>query len=73
MKPDLQALSVYIDETFVNNHQGGSGRNSKIYIEFKTSKVKYLVRTDKMNDKYILLHGDKTKLKSIKGQFKYVK
>jgi hypothetical protein len=73
MKPDLQALSVYADESFVNSQEAGALK-TKQYIEFKSSKKQYLVRTDKQQKtKYILINGDKVQLNLIKGQFIYMK
>jgi len=78
----LQTLSVYYDDNFVSNQEGGLNgllrtkqrNNHKIYIELKSSKKRYLVRTDKdKNHKYILIDKKKVSLNSIKGQFRYVK
>lgn len=73
----LQTLSVYYDESFVNYQEAGRRQkkyNPKVYIEFKSSKRRYLVRIDKQNKKkYIISNGSKVELNSIKGQFKYVK
>jgi hypothetical protein len=79
MKPDLQALSVYVDESFVNSQEAGALKTkqynkNKQYIELKSSKKQYLVRTDKQQKtKYILINGDKVQLNLIKGQFIYMK
>lgn len=72
----LQTLSVYVDENFVNYQEAGRRQikqNQNIYVELKSSKKRYLVRTNKQNNnKYIMSNGAKVELKSIKGQFKYV-
>jgi hypothetical protein len=76
----LQTLSVYYDENFVNYQEAGTIKkrndksNEKVYIELKSSKRRYLVRANKLNNnKYIMVNGDKVQLTSIKGQFKYTK
>ncbi len=75
MKPDLHALSVYMDESFTNFQEAGSlkKKTDKVYIQIKTSSKTYLVRRDTNNNKYILINNKKTLLKSIKGQYIYHK
>lgn len=77
MKSDLHALSVYVDESFTNYQEAGSQtskkKNNKTYIQLKTSSKVYVVREDTKNNRYILTNGTKVSLKSIKGQYKYVK
>lgn len=78
MANTLQTLSVYYDESFVNSQEAGSlqtkkNHNHKLYIELKSSKKRYLVRTDKDNNpKYILVNKKKVSLNSIKGLFRYI-
>lgn len=73
MQPDLQALSVYADESFVNYQEAGKHKKSKLYVQLKSSSRKYIVRTDKEKKRYILTNGTKVFLHSVKGQYKYTK
>lgn len=73
MQPDLQALSVYADESYVNYQEAGKHKKSKMYIQLKSSSRKYIVRADKDKKKYILTNGTKVLLHSIRGQYKYTK
>lgn len=73
MQPDLQALSVYADESYVNYQEAGENKKSRLYIQLKSSSRKYIVRTDKEKKKYVLSKGTKVYLHSIKGTYKYTK
>jgi hypothetical protein len=74
MQPDLQALSVYVDENYVNFQEAGKHNKNKLYIQLKSSPSrKYVVRTNKDNKKYITSNGKKVFLQSIRGQYKYAK
>lgn len=73
MQPDLQALSVYADESYVNYQEAGKYKKSKVYVKLKSSSRKYIVRTDKDKKKYVSTNGSKVFLHSIRGQYKYVK
>lgn len=79
MADTLQTLSVYYDESFVNNQEAGSfkkqnfHRKQREHIELKSSKKRYLVRVDdQKSKKYILINTKKVHLHSIPGQFRYV-
>lgn len=73
MKPDLQALSVYADESFVNYQEAGKykSKNKKVYVQLNSANKKYVVHKDSNNKKYVMTKGNKVLLQSIRGKYKY--
>lgn len=72
MKPDLQALSVYVDDNFVNCQEAGKHKTStKIYIPSKSTSKKYVVQKDSNNKKYVMVNGRKVLLQSLRGKYRY--